>query len=397
MIAKAVTERGATLVVMAGPVNLPARWGASSARYPLSELFPLEGSGEWTADDLQNHLRQGFRLAVAPGQGSHLLNQLGIDEKASASLWSTIAQPDHRWYWHSDVTAARAGAEVLWYIADSVSASTARAGDAPKGGDAESAAALAHRKALLATMNVGLGKVMYLSADATWRWRQVEGLNLHERFWGQVIRWAVGSDLPAGGQFVRFGADKPRYVAGESVVVSARLLDKRLTPMRGQKFKVSARPLSGSRGEIEAEMFEAPQSPGLYRATLANLPDGQIELSLKGSAEKLLAEDPSATQKTLTVTMAAALNLEQRNINADRAALAAIAKAGGGHFVDWPYAAVIARHIPDLNYPVQSVRQIGLFTGPGEPYARTTHWIFLAAFVVLITAEWIIRKLAGLV
>jgi len=41
----------------------------------------------------------------------------------------------------------------------------------------------------LATMNVGVGKVMFLSGDATWRFRQVNGQNYHERFWGQVVRW----------------------------------------------------------------------------------------------------------------------------------------------------------------------------------------------------------------
>ncbi len=72
---------------------------------------------------------------------------------------------------------------------------------------------------LLCTGTYGSGRVMYLASDSTWRLRQVNGQNLHERFWGQVVRWAVGNDLPAGGKLVKFGTNKPRYVGGEPVML----------------------------------------------------------------------------------------------------------------------------------------------------------------------------------
>ena len=95
-------------------------------------------------------------------------------------------------------------------------------------------------------MNAGSGKVMYLAGDATWRLRQVNGQNLHERFWGQVVRWVVGNDLPAGGQFVRFGSDKPKYVDGEPAVITAKLKKKDFAPLSDAKVKVVARQLSAS-------------------------------------------------------------------------------------------------------------------------------------------------------
>ena len=65
-IAKAVTERGASLIVMAGPLNMPGGWGANKADYPLAELFPVEPNPEWTPQMLQDHLRNGYHPAVAP-------------------------------------------------------------------------------------------------------------------------------------------------------------------------------------------------------------------------------------------------------------------------------------------------------------------------------------------
>ena len=111
--------------------------------------------------------------------------------------------------------------------------------------------------------------------------RQVDGANLTDRFWGQVIRWVVQSDLPAGGKFVRFGTSKPRYIAGDAVIVTIRLSKEDYTPRTGETFKVIARavtPKDPMTGKVEggsiiatADAVEAPESPGLYRATLNGL------------------------------------------------------------------------------------------------------------------------------
>jgi hypothetical protein len=244
---------------------------------------------------------------------------------------------------------------------------------------------------------------MYLASDSTWRMRQVSGQNPHERFWGQVIRWVVDNELPAGGKLVRFGTDKPRYVAGVIVVVTARLLGEDLSPMPGQKLKVVARD-RGADGAADptavaqADLSELPDAPGYYRATLGGLPAGQVELSLQGDAvEQLLAKDPAVTQKTLAIDVQSQLSVEQRNVNADRATLQRVAEAAGGVCLDGPYADVLASHVPRLNYQTERVEQVGLFTAPGDRYARLSHWAFLAAFVVLAGTEWVIRKAAGLV
>jgi hypothetical protein len=243
-----------------------------------------------------------------------------------------------------------------------------------------------------------MGRVMYLASDSTWRMRQVNGQNPHERFWGQVIRWVVDNELPAGGKLVRFGADKPRYVAGDNVVVTARLLGEDFSPLAGQKLKVVARAPSNTNTVAQSELVELPDAPGYYRATLAGVPAGRLELSLQGdAAERLLAADPAATQKTFAVDVQSQLSVEQRNVNADRAAMRRVAEAGGGACLDGPYADVLAAHVPRLNYETQRVEQVGLFTPPTERYARLSHWAFLAAFVILASAEWIIRKSAGLI
>jgi hypothetical protein len=145
-------------------------------------------------------------------------------------------------------------------------------------------------------------------------------------------------------------------------------------------------------------MAETPDAPGRYRAVLGNLPAGRIELSIEGGdVQALLNEDPAATQKTLTVEVQKGLNLEQKNLNADYDALARIARAGGGAMADGPYADVLAAILPELNYRQTTTEQIGLFADAADRWTRYTHYAFLALFIVLVSAEWIIRKAAGLV
>ena len=372
-LAAAVKDRGTTLLLMAGPFHMPQRYAGTA----LEGLVPVELGGEWSGEALEGHLKNGFVPRVAPEGAASILSQFTIDEASNGALWGALP----KWYWHSALTTAKRSASVVWTIGES-------------GADGESEDG-ARSRALLATMSVGMGRVMYLASDSTWRMRQVGGQNPHERFWGQVVRWVVDNELPAGAKWVRYGSDKARYVAGENVVVTARLLGEDFSPLRAQKIRAVAK--SGGSVLAQAEMVELPEAPGYYRATLGGVPAGKIELSLQGdAAERLMAKDPAAPG-TLVVDVQSKLSVEQRNVNADRAAMVRVAEAGAGVGVEGPYADLLGAHVPPLNYVTETTEQVGLFTHPDGRYARLSHWAFLAMFAAIASAEWIVRKAAGLV
>ena len=77
--------------------------------------------------------------------------------------------------------------------------------------------------AVIAAQPYGLGKVLWVGTDDTWRWRHRVGDAYHHRFWGQVVRWAAASKLAAGNAFVRFGPIRPRIAEGETVRLQARI------------------------------------------------------------------------------------------------------------------------------------------------------------------------------
>jgi len=114
---------------------------------------------------------------------------------------------------------------------------------------------------------------MYLASPQTWRLRYVQTPgsdshieDVHRRFWGQVIRWAMGSDLSAGGKFVKFGTNKHSYIGGEPVVITARVLKEDLSPWRRfiQNDRDRQRWLASRRGHDGPRPSEGA---GIYRGT----------------------------------------------------------------------------------------------------------------------------------
>ena len=383
-IASAVRDKGATLITIAGQRHMPEQF----ANTPLAEILPVTLVPQSTPEIIARHTRFGFRPGLAPEGNASVLGQFGLSADTNANLWSDIPQ----WYWHSPFTQAKPSASVIWSIPPDP--------DAPP---ATNPLADVRKNALLSTIPIGLGRSLYLASDQSWRLRQVYGTNVHDRFWGQVLRWAVGSDLPAGGKFVRFGASQPTYAQGQPVTITARVLREDLTPNTGLDFSAIARPYSknggtsSSQNSVEGRFIESPETPGYYHATLGGLPAGDNEISLQGAeVERLLNTDPTVTQKSIIIKILPQLDLEQRNMNTDPTLLTRVAQAGGGFSLDANYADILASHIPAIEHTETTSEEIGFFTNPNATGTRLAHWTFLILFAMLLTAEWILRKRAGL-
>ncbi|NIP94436.1 MAG: hypothetical protein GWO24_13710, partial [Akkermansiaceae bacterium] len=145
----------------AGLIFLPGLRGhtGSLAGTALSELLPViwdqsqpRGWGSATVG----------KFALTEAGTRSLLTKLEDSEEASARIWSML--PGFQWY--APGLRAKAGSEILAVHATEAN----RFGRVP----------------LIVTRTFGSGKILYMGADAAWRWRRGVEDKYHYRFWGQV-------------------------------------------------------------------------------------------------------------------------------------------------------------------------------------------------------------------
>ena len=144
--------------------------------------------------------------------------------------------------------------------------------------------------AVIAAQPYGLGKVLWVGTDATWRWRFRVGDAYHHRFWGQVVRWAAAGKLAAGNDWVRFGPDRSRVPEGESPRLTARFADG-LTGVDtnllvvARVFKAADSPGEPSKTEGDAiaivPLKPVPGQPRSFAATAPALAPGRYLVRLE--------------------------------------------------------------------------------------------------------------------
>jgi von Willebrand factor type A domain len=381
-IAYAVSEKGAALVLLSGQNSMPQAY----ASMPLSELIPVRLDRFWPPDLLAQQENQGFIPQLTVEGAASELAQLGADRAENDNLWSNMP----RWYSHSAYTDARDNADVIWSMGQAT------------GSGIEENLQQDKTNSLLSTMQVGSGRVLYIASDELWRLRYVNGENVNDDFWSQVIRWASGSELAAGGKYVRFETDKDTYTFGDPVHIQAHVLGDDLLPLSGLDFQVTATPLaSGSSAAVPsvwAPMLASDSGPGYYSGSLSGLAPGRYRISLTGgSVDQRLREDPSAAVQNLVIQINPLPDLESLDPSSDPADMLRLASAGGGLMMPAAFGNLLATYMPPLQRTLSIPEETGFFTNMNSSLTRWLHTLFLIVFVILIGAEWAIRKFAGMI
>ena len=78
---------GTTLMMIAGPINMPQRLAGTA----LEGLVPVELTGEWPPAELEKHLKGGFKPAVTPEGRASILGQFTIDQEENAATWAAVS------------------------------------------------------------------------------------------------------------------------------------------------------------------------------------------------------------------------------------------------------------------------------------------------------------------
>lgn len=345
-----VSKFGGALLVVAGKRYTPHAYRRSSL-YPMLPV-EFEGSGVEAATD-SNANDKPIRLELTSAGRSSPMMRLGDNELKSRELWQQMPPV----YWVSRVSRPKPAAEVLMVDPDPLRES--RFGKMP----------------VIALHQYGLGQVMFVGTDNTWRWRRNSGDAYYSAFWGQLVQRLALPRLLGGNKRIQLSADRQNYLAGDRVTLFGRLYSLAFEAI--QEPVVKGRfTRKGQDRQTGAEVLMRPieDQPGLYR--------GEFIAGVPGDYQFSVDVDPASPLEFSVIEPQFELGETAMN----ETLLRQMAKATAGGF----YREEDLYKLPELlNSKTEKVRsplEVDLWASP-------LVFVFL---IVLATVEWVLRKLSYL-
>lgn len=367
-----VAERGAGLIWMAGPDVPIGSWG----RTAISDLLPIAagklgdaGLPTWDREVILARSDEAGRrglLALADdglGWPSQLLDP--------ASGWSRL-----RWAQRIAPSLVKPGAEVLATVVPTDMATLERS------------EMLASGTPALLLMRYGAGRTLYTATEETWRWRYGRGEDLQERFWLPLVRQMARGRVERVGQLALLRATPDEAAVGSSVRVSLELVDQSLIDSAPATIEVEigqpGRAGEGSAGGLEntSRLVLTPTGTDRRRYAAVWSPPEAGPWVARPVGSTLVGLDIDAT------VQARWPNDERREPAADHDSLRKLAEQTGGAMLSPEEISTLSDRLPN--------RRLVLDTAP-DLQSLWDRPLWLGLLLVLLTAEWVGRKLLRLV
>ncbi|HTW93993.1 MAG TPA: hypothetical protein VMD30_04305 [Tepidisphaeraceae bacterium] len=336
-INRLVRERGNGVIFAGGDAEVLSDYPRQAA---LADLWPF------TIDQ-----RPIWRMAAANDAGFHLAP--GPD--ASNQQVLDISSGDLAQQW--------AGLPAFYrYLPLAKTAASQTLLQEPESGDA-----------VLTAARVGRGRVVVFGADETWRWRAKIGDQDQDRFWLQLIRFAMQEPYSAIGDGVALDADPVLATPDDSIALRGKF-DSAPMPssadvqiLQGQKVMRSVQLSPDSSGNAAA-----------FIGSTGRLAAGNYLLRLTSPGGGKNAE--------LAIDVADSDEAEMADISPSAQPLSAIADASGGAVIPLNELSTVPARIAQARAGQVRVTDQAIWDSP---------WLFL--FVLACFAvEWAMRKRLGL-
>ncbi|MEM7600946.1 MAG: hypothetical protein AAF357_05975 [Verrucomicrobiota bacterium] len=386
-IEEAVTRRGSLLVCVAGFRHMPHGHDSSALQSLLPITYRPGNAVQFEAPE------DAYRISLTPEGRHHPVTSQSASRALNQDRWKSF-QPMRWRYQHESVKET---AEVLAF-AQPLGSAGLPSTTAPNGspGSVEAAIAqLANRKqieqdnALITSIRAGLGKVLMLNFDQTWRFRYGVGDTYHHRFWGQITRWGAGENLRSGNDFARLGTDRLSYTPEDPVEVTAKILDAERRPVVDADVELEVWKDS-SRLSIQKLSYRSDSS-GIYETSLRSLRDaGEYQLKLIGDdIDQALAAAPDSPNELETELLVVTSRnpVELAELTADRDFLNRATTLTGGKTAELHEIESILSSFGSPRETLKERRNVTLWDS----------WPILLSFLGFMTAEWILRRRIGLV
>jgi uncharacterized membrane protein len=200
---KSFVEHGGGLGVIAGSLAMPERYRETT----LEDLLPVV-VGDLGEEDTPPASFETFLPVPDNLHAPHPIVLLADDVDVNRRLWSD-GLPGMTWFY--PVLRAKAGASVL----------LRHPTDENKYGP----------RALVALAPYPKGKVFFSAVDETWRWRKFYETKYQDRYWRNVVRSLAENKLRRLDDRVTLTVDHEEVDVGDSVRVELSLLDEDYNPV----------------------------------------------------------------------------------------------------------------------------------------------------------------------
>lgn len=337
-----VSKFGGAFVSISGKKFNPNAYRGTS----FEKLLPVELE---SAADATLRTGQGkpslFEL-TADGRTNPML-RLSPKDDENASIWKTFPPL----FWVNKVVRAKPGAQVLLVDADIAKAS--HYGKMP----------------LMAQEQFGLGQVLYIGTDNTWRWRKNTGGNLYPVLWGQVMQKMALTHLLGGSKRTQLTVDKQNYTTGEHVNIYARLYSETFEPVKEATVDGSYTIKGGSEKQ-DLQLRAVPGQPGMYHGDFVAITPGLYQFSVN--------RDP----KTVVEFFLTEPRFELGETAMNEAQLKQMAATSDGAFFREENLSKLAEAINQKAEHVRSTVDAELWSSP----------FYFLLILAVATAEWLLRK-----
>jgi uncharacterized membrane protein len=327
----------------------------------IREMLPVEIDKNRLPDYFKVFSKRFGAQRTAKGKG-HPITRLDRDDKTNENVWKTFPQ----FYWHHPVKRTKPRSVVLVER---------------KGANAR------ERVPIMAIHRYYEGAVFYSGINSLWRWRYPYGSYDYDRFWTNVIRYLGETRLRGTQQQVALGTDRRVYAPGEKVEVRLRILDPALmAQLQGQALYASV-----TTPQKEVQMVSLRPHRGgemMYTGEYAARRTGSMLVRSKQAAPGASSEAKPLfdVKHNFQVKMQ---SLEAKDTSADLEGMKKLAEQTKGKYIDYNNMGNLDELIKAIPTDPQVLSQeilVELWDGTG----------FLVLFLVLIGAEWSLRKLWGL-
>lgn len=232
---------------------------------------------------------------------------------------------------------------------------------------------------LVSSRMFGAGRVVHIAGDETWRWRYQVADRIHQRFWNQVARWAMRMPFAVRNDHVALDTGDVMVPFGQPISVRALLQHSRGTPQE----TVISRAVAIRDGAVVStlELVADSELPGLVHGQWATLPPGRYTIRIEATGFSREALDLETI-----VDVVAPVTTEQIDVSRDDELLRRIAEAGGGAYV-------AEERVQEL-WDRMALEQTAQLVQSDTEVWQSGGWF--AVVMLLLAAEWWLRKRAGL-